>query len=239
MKLWEKVTGLERVSGSIIDHRTAIAGARICTRSVCDLLATGRATSFSQATLSLQDGGRLTVEDKNQSAFGIWITGLPASGKSTVTTLLQTQLRARGVDVAVLESDTLRRTFTPNPRYDEEERDTFYQQLADVGALLTAQGVPVIFDATANRRVYRDRARRLIPHFLEIYVDCPLETCVARDPKGIYRQPQNGLPAQVSELQTEYEAPQNPELVVRCESESPDSAAGRVVALLMEKGYIR
>src|SRR5690348_5615091 len=129
----------------------------------------------------------LTVEPDNHSAFGIWITGLPASGKSTLTAALKERLRACGVDVAVLESDTLRKTFTPHPRHDEEERDTFYQQLADVGVLLTAQGVPVIFDATANRRAYRERARRNIPHFLEIYVDCPLATCMARDPKGIYR----------------------------------------------------
>jgi adenylylsulfate kinase len=90
------------------------------------------------------------------------------------------------VDVAVLEFDALWKTFTPHPTYDETERDTFYQQLADVGALLTAQGVPVIFVATANRRTHRDHARQQIPHFLEIYVDCPLAMCIARDPKGIY-----------------------------------------------------
>jgi adenylylsulfate kinase len=182
----------------------------------------------------------LTVESNHHhNAFGIWITGLPASGKSTLTAALKEQLRARGVDVAVLESDTLRKTFTPNPRYDEEERNTFYQQLADVGALLTAQGVPVIFDATANRRAYRDRARHQIPHFLEIYVDCPLPICIARDPKGIYKQAQASGAAKVPGLQTPHEAPETPDLVVKCEGESPETAAGRVVALLEKKGYIR
>jgi hypothetical protein len=79
--------------------------------------------------------------------LGIWITGLSASGKSTVTAALKEELRARAVDVAVLESDALRNTFTPHPTYDETERDTFHQQLADVGALLTEQGVPVILHA--------------------------------------------------------------------------------------------
>jgi len=179
-----------------------------------------------------------TVESNNHKAFGVWITGLPASGKSTITASLRAQLRARGVDVAVLESDKLRKTFTPNPRYDEEERDTFYQQLADVGVLLTAQGVPVIFDATANRRSYRDRARRQIPRFLEVFVDCPIETCMARDPKGIYRHAHGRTAATVPGLQSPYEPPEKPDLVLHCEDGSPDGAASRVIALLIEKGYI-
>jgi adenylylsulfate kinase-like enzyme len=72
--------------------------------------------------------------------------------------------------------------------------------LADVGALLTAQGVPVIFDATANRPTYRDRARQHIPHFLEILMDCPLAACMARDPKGIYRQGQGSAAKRVVAL---------------------------------------
>jgi len=179
------------------------------------------------------------VASNNHSSFGIWITGLPASGKSTLTAALKDKLRARGVDVAVLESDVLRKTFTPNPRYDEEERNTFYQQIADAGTLLTQQGVPVIFDATANRRSYRDRARKQIPHFLEIFVDCPLATCMARDPKGIYRHAQGSTTATVPGLQTAYEPPESPDLVVDCEDEGLEAAAQRVVALLVEKGYIR
>jgi len=167
----------------------------------------------------------LTVEANTQDAFGIWVTGAPASGKWTLTASLKEQLRARGVDVAVLESDTLRKTFTPNPRYDEEERKTFYQQIADVGALLIAQGVPVIFDATENRRAYRDRARKQITRFVEIYVDCPV--------------PKHTVGRTTPELQIDYEPPETPDLVVTCEAESPGAAAGRVVALLAEKGYIR
>ena len=106
-----------------------------------------------------------TVERKEeaQEAFAVWITGLPASGKSTLAAALKAQLAARGVAVAVLESDVLRRIFTVHPRYDEAERDVFYRQVAYVGELLVEHGVPVIFDATANRRLYRDRARHEIP----------------------------------------------------------------------------
>jgi len=109
-------------------------------------------------------------ESRITDAFAVWITGLPASGKSTIAAKLIAQLDAREVDVALLESDELRKVFTPRPRYDPEERDNFYRQMVYVGVLLTRHGVPVIFDATVNRRVYRDRARQQISKFLEIYV---------------------------------------------------------------------
>jgi len=129
---------------------------------------------------------------KTPQAFAVWITGLPASGKSTLAAAVKAHLAARGVDVVVLESDALRKVFTPDPRYDEKERDAFYRQMVYVGALLASHGVPVIFDATANRRAYREMARQQIPRFLEVYVDSRLETCVARDPKGIYRSALHG-----------------------------------------------
>src|SRR5579859_6443270 len=113
-----------------------------------------------------------------QPAFAIWMTGLPSSGKSTITRALVEQLKQQAVDVAVLESDALRTVITPHPSYSEEERDTFYSAMAFIGALLVTHGVPVIFDATANRHRYRDAARRAIARFIEVYVDSPLETCV-------------------------------------------------------------
>jgi adenylylsulfate kinase len=181
-----------------------------------------------------------TVEpkEKDQGAFAVWITGLPASGKSTLAGAVKAQLAAHAVDVAVLESDVLRRIFTVHPRYDEAERDVFYRQVAYVGELLVEHGVPVIFDATANRRLYRDRARREIPRFIEVYVDSPLATCMARDPKGIYRQALGEVSAHVPGLQSTYEPPQTPEVIVRGDQESPEAAARRVISKLIEKGYV-
>jgi adenylylsulfate kinase len=177
------------------------------------------------------------VGDKPQ-AFAIWVTGLPASGKSTVVKALASALAARGVDVAVLESDMFRTIFTPHPRYDEEERNTFYRQLVYVGVLLTTHGVPVIFDATANLRRYRDSAREQISRFLEIYVECPLEICMSRDPKGIYRAGREGTAKIVPGLQDAYEPPVSPDVIVRGDSEAPDAAAHRIVSKLIEKNVI-
>jgi len=171
-------------------------------------------------------------------AFAVWITGLPSSGKSTLSSVLAAQLAARGIDVAVLESDALRRIFTPHPIYTDEERDVFYHAMAYVGRLLVDHGVPVIFDATANRRVYRDRARQAISQFLEVYVDCPLADCMKRDTKGIYKKAREGATSTVPGLQTLYEPPEQPDLIVPGNREDPDSAAKRVVAKLIEKRYL-
>ncbi len=179
-----------------------------------------------------------TVESKKPVAFALWITGLPACGKSTLTAALKHRLSERGIDAAVLESDVLRQVLTPHPRYDEAERETFYRQMVFIGELLLQHGVPVIFDATANRRQYRDSARLQIPHFLEVHVDCPLEVCTARDPKGIYRAAGAGKAGTVPGLQSLYEPPRHPEIVVHGDREMPEVAAQRVIALLAEKGYL-
>ena len=177
-------------------------------------------------------------ESRITDAFAVWITGLPASGKSTIAAKLIAQLDARGVDVALLESDELRKIFTPHPRYDPEERDNFYRQMVYVGVLLTRHGVPVIFDATANRRLYRDWARQQIPKFVEVYVECPLATCMARDPKGIYRRAREGKASTVPGLQTAYEAPEKPEVVLHGDRDAPEDAARSVITKLAELGYV-
>jgi adenylylsulfate kinase len=179
-----------------------------------------------------------TVAREKSAAFAVWISGLPASGKSTLTKALNAQLAGRGIDAAVLESDELRRVFTPDPRYDEKERETFYRQMIYVGALLVRHGVPVIFDATANRRVWREEARRAIPRFVEVYVNSALEVCMARDPKGIYRMARQGEAFSVPGLQSAYEAPERPDIEVRGDREVPEAAAQRVVAKLIEMGYV-
>lgn len=165
-------------------------------------------------------------------AFAVWLTGLPSCGKSTIAAALVRRLRPYGMEPAVLESDTLRRVLTPAPDYSAEERDRFYAAIAHIGSLLAAHGVPVIFDATANRRNYRDAARAAIKNFVEVYVDCPREVCAQRDVKGIYAAAALGRATTVPGLQVPYEPPASPDLVVAGVSGSPDEAAAAIVSLL-------
>jgi len=172
-----------------------------------------------------------------EQGFAIWITGIPASGKSSLTRELVKRLAERGVSAVVLESDEMRKILTPVPTYGEEERDAFYRSLAQVGGLITRSGVPVIFDATANKRVYRDYARTLIPRFVEIYVKCPLEICMQRDPKGTYGRAIRGEARSVPGIQATYEPPRSPDITLDGRNPTEESADA-VIDLLQRQLHI-
>jgi adenylylsulfate kinase len=160
--------------------------------------------------------------------FALWLTGHSGSGKSAIARELVRLLHERGVEASVLESDVMRTQLTPRPRYDDADRDFFYGALADIGVLLCERGRAVVFDATANRRAYRDAARRRIERFAEVHVDTPLEVCRARDPKGLYRQG----------MQIPYEPPLRPELVVHGAGGTPLAAAEEILALLERRAWV-
>ena len=128
----------------------------------------------------------------------------------------------------LLESDVLRTQLTPFPRYDEQDRDFFYTTLSRLGELLAESGRPVLIDATANLRKYRDAARRRIGRFAEVYVDTPLEVCRARDPKGLYRKG----------LKMTYEPPAAAELVLHGDGASAQESAARLVTYHERRGWL-
>ncbi len=168
-------------------------------------------------------------------SVAIWLTGLPASGKSTIAQALKPQLEASGLTVEVLESDEIRRVLTPQATYAPAERALFYRALALMGAKLVAHGVTVIFDATATKRAYRDVARNLIPRFIEVAVECPLETCMRRDYKGTYQRGQRGESSTVPGLQESYEAPLHPDLTVDTTKMQVHEAVQHIVALVKQR----
>lgn len=162
--------------------------------------------------------------------FAIWITGIPACGKSTIARVLAEGLKERGVNVEVLESDELRRILTPMPSYVEEERDHFYESLVFIGKLLTKNGVNIILDATASKRKYRERAREEIKDFLEVYVKCPLNIAMQRDKKGLYAKALKGEIKTLPGLQALYEEPINPEVVVESDKQTPEQCSEKIIA---------
>jgi adenylylsulfate kinase len=170
----------------------------------------------------------------DHSSIAIWLTGLPASGKSTIAVALKPKLEEIGA-VEVLESDAVRRILTPHPSYSEAERDLFYRALAFMGAKLVSHGVTVIFDATANKRAHRDFARNMIPRFIEVAVECPLELAMQRDYKGTYQRGQRGESVTVPGLQEPYEAPINPEVRVDTTKMKASEAAAIILEFLKDR----
>jgi adenylylsulfate kinase len=170
--------------------------------------------------------------------FAVWLTGLPASGKSTIAAELKRALAGAGLNAEVLESDELRRVLTPQPTYSLEERDLFYRALAYFGSRLVVHGVPVLFDATGHRRIYRELARSLIPQFLEVAIVCPLAVCEQRDKKGTYRGGYSGRSATVPGLQVNYEPPLHPDVTIDTTTTKAGPAAEAIMQTLRKRGWL-
>lgn len=171
-------------------------------------------------------------------SWAIWITGRPGSGKSALAQEAARRLGAAGEPVRVLELDEIRKALTPAPTYSDAEREVVYRALAGMAALLTEVGVPVIIDATAHRRRWRDLARAAIPRFAEVQLVCPPDLCRQRErtrpaghaPRGIYARA--GRPgATVPGVDVPYEPAPAPELVIDTAAESVQEGAARIVAL--------
>lgn len=170
--------------------------------------------------------------------WAVWITGLPASGKSTVAGGLIKYLDSLGIEVQVLESDVVRKVITPNPNYSPEERESFYRILVYIGVLLTKNGVNVIFDATAHKRKWRRAARGLIDKFLQVYIRCPLEVCRERDPKDIYRGVTTGEAAYVPGVQEVFEEPWHADIELNCLKDSPNISVKKIIEAMKENDFI-
>jgi adenylylsulfate kinase len=171
-------------------------------------------------------------------SWAIWLTGVPGSGKSAIARAAAAKLAAGGEFVQMLELDGLRRTLTPAPMYDETERQAVYRALVAIARTLTGAGVPVIIDATAHRRGWRDLARASIGDFAEVQLLCPLEVARERErtrgpghhPRAIYaRAEQPG--ATVPGVNVPYEPAVAPELTIDTTRETVEGAGSRVATL--------
>jgi len=182
----------------------------------------------------------------------VWLTGLPGSGKTTITKKLLEKLEKENMKVEHLRMDEIRKILTPERKYTEEERDHAYRALVLIAKLLSKNGINVIIDATGHRRKWRELARELIPNFFEVYVKCPLEVCMEREAKrrddlvlsNLYKKALRRLQTgekveglgEVIGIDVKYEEPENPELVVESDKLSPEESSGIIFKFLKIRG---
>jgi adenylylsulfate kinase len=172
-----------------------------------------------------------------RQGWAIYLTGLPSSGKTTLAHALGEILAGRGIRVQILDSDRMRRILTPDPTYSAAERDWFYEALAFIAGLLTQNGVHVIIAATAPRRAHRVAARSRIDRFAEVYLDCPIDVCRARDPKGLWARAATGEVTDLPGAGAPYEPPESAEASVDTGKLSPRGAARAVAEQLDRQGF--
>jgi adenylyl-sulfate kinase len=168
----------------------------------------------------------------------LWFTGLSGAGKSTLAEAVAPKLRAHGKKVEILDGDVVRTHLSKGLGFSREDRDTNIARIAFVAHLLQRNGVIVITAAISPFRETRDKARHLIGDFVEIHVAPPLEECIRRDVKGLYKKAIAGEIPQFTGISDPYEEPLSPELRIDTSIVSVDEGVGRIFGKLRELGYL-
>jgi len=166
--------------------------------------------------------------------FTVWFTGLPSSGKSTLASLLHTELDEIGLSAEVLDGDEMRQRLTKGLGFTKEGRDENISRIAYVAKLLTRVGAVAITAAISPYKDLRDLARAEIGNFVEVYVNCPLQVCMQRDVKGLYAKALKGEIANFTGISDPYEPPVNPEVILHTDRESPEESLKKILVRLVE-----
>jgi adenylylsulfate kinase len=175
----------------------------------------------------------------DKKGFTLWFTGLSGSGKTTITNQLVKELRKRDVSLEVLDGDIVRENLSKGLGFSKEDRDTNIRRIAFVANLLSRHGVPVITAAISPYREIRNEAREMMDdRFIEAYVKASVETCEERDVKGLYAKARSGEIKEFTGVSDPYEPPEDPELVIDTESQSPEESAQQILAYLEERELI-
>jgi len=169
----------------------------------------------------------------------IWLTGLSCSGKTTLSKLIEAELRGRGLEkIEILDGDVVRTHLSKGLGYSKEDRDTNIKRIGYVCKLLTRNGIIAISAAISPYREARDFNRREIVDFIEVYCKCPLEVCIERDAKGLYKKALAGEIKNYTGIDDPYEEPLDPEVVLETDKETPEESVGKVIQKLEELGYL-
>ena len=174
-----------------------------------------------------------------QEGFVIWFTGLSGSGKTTLAKEVERELRARGVRyVQRLDGDVVRQDLTRDLGFSKEDRDENIHRVTFVAELLSKNGVATTCAFISPYRAARQTARRRCHNFVEVYVQCPLDVLIQRDPKGLYKKALAGEIKGFTGIDDPYETPEHPEIVVHTDQETVEESTLRLLTLLEEKGLI-
>jgi adenylyl-sulfate kinase len=173
------------------------------------------------------------------TGFTIWFTGLSGAGKSTISALVERELRERGQKVEVLDGDVVRTHLSKGLGFSKEDRDTNIRRIGWVCEVLTRNDVVAIAAAISPYRAIREELRANIGRFVEVYVECSIEHLAERDVKGLYKKALAGEIANFTGVSDPYEPPLSPEVTCYSDGrETPEQSAAKVIAKLEGLGYV-
>ncbi len=177
---------------------------------------------------------------KGHRGVVLWFTGLSGCGKSTIANTVDHKLHAMGKHTYVLDGDNIRHGLNKNLGFSPEDRKENIRRIGEVAKLFCDAGLITMTAFISPYREDRDAVRQLLEEgqFIEIYVKASLETCEARDPKGLYKKARAGEIKGFTGIDAPYEPPLNPEIVLDSDNLGVDELADQVIAYLEEHGYL-
>ena len=178
------------------------------------------------------------MNKKRNRGFTLWFTGLPCSGKSTLAEIIAKELEQRGRGVEILDGDVVRTNLTKGLTFSKEDRDENIRRIGFVCGLLSKHGAIAISAAISPYRAVRDEVRSKIENFVEVFVDTPLELCIQRDVKGMYKKAIAGEMKNFTGISDPYEPPLHPELVIETQNEGPEQSAARILEKIEQLGLV-
>ena len=173
-----------------------------------------------------------------KKGFTVWFTGLSGSGKSTLAKLLSEELTRRGVLSEILDGDEIRKWLTKGLGFSRADRVENIYRIAFVAGMISRVGGVAVTAAISPYREAREKARKEIQNFVEVYVKCPIEVCIERDPKGLYGKALRGEILNFTGVSDPYEEPSDPEIIVQSSLQSPQESNRFIIQKLEELGYL-
>jgi adenylyl-sulfate kinase len=170
--------------------------------------------------------------------FTLWLTGMSGSGKSTVSRLLEQRLRGMRANVEVLDGDVVRTHLSKDLGFEKADRDENIRRIGFVCELLSRNGVIAIAAAISPYRQVREELRARIPHFVEVYMECPLEVLIERDRKGLYRKALAGQITHFTGISDPYEPPAAAEVTIHSAVETAEESVGKIWTALKSLGLV-
>ncbi len=171
----------------------------------------------------------------------IWFTGLSGSGKSTIAIELDRRLHEQGRFSYVLDGDNVRHGLNGDLGFSPEDRTENIRRIGEVAKLFVDAGALVLTAFISPYREDRDNVRSIADRtgdFIEVFVDCPLDVCEQRDPKGLYKKARSGEIPNFTGISAPYEAPENAEITVNTAKLSVEQTVDTIVEYLWSGGYL-